>query len=164
MENAVDALKIAFAVFVFVIALSMTLMLVSEAKATSDTILYYSDETNFYHNLNSSTSNRVVGLSEVISMLYRCFTESICVTVDLGSGNVTEFNPATGDYANRKAFEDKLATYIENNLLRYEGAEFTEEFVEVPVTGIYSTGSDGTEIVIENGTKRIYVTYKLQQP
>ena len=39
MENAVDALKIAFAVFVFVMALSITMYMFTIALETSDTVL-----------------------------------------------------------------------------------------------------------------------------
>ena len=48
MENAVDALKIAFGVIVFVIALSLFFFMTNQAKATSDLVLYMSDKTNFY--------------------------------------------------------------------------------------------------------------------
>ena len=48
MENATDALKMAFAVFVFIIALSIVFSLISQAKETADTVLFYSDKTNYY--------------------------------------------------------------------------------------------------------------------
>ncbi len=48
MENAVDALKIAFGVLVFVIALTVAFALLSQAKATSDIMLFASDKTNYY--------------------------------------------------------------------------------------------------------------------
>ena len=47
MENAVDALKIAFAVFVFVMALSITMYMFTIALETSDTVLQSSDVTEF---------------------------------------------------------------------------------------------------------------------
>lgn len=48
MENASDALKIAFAVFVFIIALSIVFSLISKVKETADAILVYSDKTTYY--------------------------------------------------------------------------------------------------------------------
>lgn len=48
MENASDALKMACAIFIFVIALSIVFSLISKIKTTADTILYYSDKTNYY--------------------------------------------------------------------------------------------------------------------
>lgn len=48
MENAADALKMAFAVFVFIIALSIVFSLIGNVKETADTVLYYADKTNYY--------------------------------------------------------------------------------------------------------------------
>ena len=39
------------------------------------------------------------------------------------------------------------------------GAKFTEEFVEIPLSGIYEYGSDGTELVISSGGKKVYIIY-----
>lgn len=49
MENAVDALKIAFGVLVFVIALTVAFALLSQAKATSDIMLFASDKQITIH-------------------------------------------------------------------------------------------------------------------
>lgn len=48
MENAADALKMAFAIFVFVIALSIVFSLIGHVKETADAVLFYTDKTNFY--------------------------------------------------------------------------------------------------------------------
>ena len=48
MENAADSLKIAFAIFVFIMALSMVFSLISTIKETADEVLFISDKTNFY--------------------------------------------------------------------------------------------------------------------
>ena len=45
MENAVQALKMAFAVLVFVMALSFTVYVFTQARTASDSILYSIDET-----------------------------------------------------------------------------------------------------------------------
>ena len=39
MENAVDALKIAFAVFVFLIALTVTFSMIAKVKSTAEYVL-----------------------------------------------------------------------------------------------------------------------------
>ena len=57
MENATDALKIAFAIFVFVIAITLTFSLISQAKSTSDYVLSYSDRTNFYEHSDSKDNS-----------------------------------------------------------------------------------------------------------
>lgn len=48
MENTADALKMAFAIFVFIVALSMVFSLIGNIKETADAVLYYSDKTNYY--------------------------------------------------------------------------------------------------------------------
>ena len=48
MENASDALKMTFAIFVFVIALTIVFSLISKVKETADAILLNSDKTNYY--------------------------------------------------------------------------------------------------------------------
>ena len=83
MENAVDALKIAFGVLVFVIALTVAFALLSQAKATSDIMLFASDKTNYYtySNKAENTEGRIVGADVVISSLYRYYKESVVVRV-----------------------------------------------------------------------------------
>ena len=47
MENMVDALKTAFAVIVFVIAITIAFTVFSQAQATSEFIMQLTDNTNF---------------------------------------------------------------------------------------------------------------------
>lgn len=162
MENAADALKIAFAIFIFVLAITITFSIISQAKSTADVVMYHSDETNFYKHLSSSGEKyREVSLSDVISTLYRYYKESISVTVNLGSKSRT-FD-LKNSYSDINAIESDLADYIDKNLLELgDNVKFKEEFVEVPIGGIYETGEDGTEITLSSGSKKIYVTYTLK--
>ena len=164
MEDAADALKIAFAVFVFVIAITLTFALTSQAKETADYVLYYNDETNFYDYAYSGI-NRQVSVNEVISTLYRYYKESICVTVDLSSngGSVNTFDLSNSSYTNEAQIEKELGEYIKDNLANISADKtFAEEFVEVPISGIYETGEDGTQITLSSGGNKLYVTYTLQ--
>ena len=86
MENAVDALKIAFAVFVFTMALSLAMYMFSEAKATGDIVLARSDVTGYmdYTELEDIQegvtvigTDRVVGLETIIPTLYKYYKELI---------------------------------------------------------------------------------------
>lgn len=173
MENMSDALRISFAVLVFVIALTITFTLISHAKKTSDIVLTASDKTTLYtYNGDdpsnpqgySSGTNRTVGVPQVISTLYRHYKESLCVTIDLGGGNVTVFNQDLENGAkNEEDIEKELGEYIQNNLKTLTGTpQFLEEFVEVPISGIYDTSAeDGTEIVLSSGGKKVYIKYTL---
>lgn len=58
MENASDALKMAFAVFVFIIALSIVFSLISQVKETADAILFASDKTTYYDWIEGDTEER----------------------------------------------------------------------------------------------------------
>lgn len=90
MENAVDALKIAFALFVLVIALSLAMYMFTQAKETADIVIQKSDVTEFmdYTSLASVTagttttadgSERIVGLETIIPTLYRYYKENYTV-------------------------------------------------------------------------------------
>lgn len=164
MENAADALKIAFAIFVFVLAITITFSLVSQAKSTSDYVLYYSDETNFYEPLNSREKNRIVSVTEVITSLYRYYKESIGVIIKIGEDTYT-FDLNNEEYllldrklSNNVDREENLNMFI-NDYLLIKDTKFTEEFVEVPISGIYERGEDDTELVISSGGKKVYITY-----
>ena len=50
-ENATTALNMAFAVFVLVIALSLAIFLFSMVASTSETLVFYSDSTIYYDNV-----------------------------------------------------------------------------------------------------------------
>lgn len=86
MENAVDALKIAFAVFVFVIALALAVSVVGQARATSDIILSLNDRTNYYDYVEQSDNNanekdRIVDLETILPTIYRYAKEQYAVTI-----------------------------------------------------------------------------------
>lgn len=161
MENMSDALRISFAVLVFVIALTITFTLIAHAKKTSDIVLTASDKTTLYTYDYSSDINRTVGVSQVISTLYRYYKESLCVTIDLGGSNVTVFNQDYEDNAKMtEDIEKELGEYIQRNLETLpDTTEFSEEFVEVPISGIYDTAEDGTEIILSSGGKKVYIKY-----
>ena len=54
MENAVDAMKIAFGVFVFTMALSITMYMFTMARETSDAVLQRSDVTTLMEYVETS--------------------------------------------------------------------------------------------------------------
>lgn len=175
MENAADALKIAFAIFVFVVAITIAFSLVAKAKSTSDYVLFYADKTNFYDRLDSKEFNRVVSISDVISTLYRYYKESLCVTIVLppeDEDNTYRFdlNMSKADLkklglnqtpSKENAIEKMLEDFIASKLIAYADAKFEEEFVEIPISGIYETGEDDTEITLSPGGKKVYITYTL---
>lgn len=184
MENAADALKIAFAVLVFIIAIAIIFVMVSKVRTTADIVLYYSDKTNFYDHYSGNNEdektadengNRIVTITEIISTLYRYYKESVAVTIVDGSnsyyfdiGNETivvkdSAGKALLELGSEENIEKNLGKFISDNLLKIDkSTTFKEEFTEVPTSGIYSTGSDGSEIVLSAGGKKVYITYTKQ--
>lgn len=91
MENAVYALKMAFAAFVFVIAIALAFTAFSQAREVADLILYTSDKTNYEQYISdSSSANRIVGVETVIALArrYNVKTELYSVKVLDKNGNI----------------------------------------------------------------------------
>lgn len=140
MENMTDALKIAFAMLIFVVAITLTFTMISKVKATADTVFYYADNTNFRAHSEYSGENRLVSTTDIISTLYRYYNESIAIKVVLKDGSIYNFdkgNETIMEEMNLSVIdeeveaEENLALFITNKLPA--NAQFTEEFVEVPV-------------------------------
>ena len=91
MENASDAILMAGAMLIFVIALTVAMTVFSQARATIDMVAYVSDETNYYEYLDTTNSNnakyRTVGLETVIPTLYNYYKENYTVVFLDSNGN-----------------------------------------------------------------------------
>lgn len=80
MENATEALYMAFAVLVFVVALTLSMTMFSQAKETADSILYSRDKNSFLeYDTSRQDKYRIVGLETVIPTLYRYYKENYTV-------------------------------------------------------------------------------------
>lgn len=78
MENAAEALKMAAAVLIFVLALSIGVNAFAEARLVSQTILDYKDREFDTTYIDSATveKERTVGLETVVPSMYKSFDES----------------------------------------------------------------------------------------
>ena len=80
MENAVDALKMAGAVLLFVLAISVAIVSFGQARETADTILDYKDRETVYIDGNlyyrATGTERTVGLETIIPTIYRAYIEN----------------------------------------------------------------------------------------
>lgn len=164
MENAVDALKIAFGVLVFVIALTVAFALLSQAKATSDIMLFASDKTNYYTYSKDAddTEGRIVGADVVISSLYRYYKESVVVRVYDSTGEkIGDFNTETDKGLSQKERKKKVNEWIKENKSKLDGT-FLETFDEVKKSGEYIVEDDGSELTVKSGQTSIYITYTKQ--
>lgn len=85
MDNAVQAIIMAFSAIVFVIAASLAMFMLNKISTTSQYLLYAADKTNYYDNIESSSVNnqldRYVDADTIISTLYRYYKEDFCVKI-----------------------------------------------------------------------------------
>lgn len=161
MENAVDALKIAFAMFIFVLSLSIAFMAFSQAMQTSNKMLFASDPTNYYsYSGTVNDGGRIVNSDVVISTLYRYYKESIVVIIQNNAGTEKgRFDTAidTGSNTIEKK-KEKIRTFINETLDKNK--QYLETFDEVKKSGKYVAGEDGTTLTTISGQTIIYITYR----
>ena len=91
MENAIDGIKIAFGLLVFVLALTLAISVVGQARATSEVVFHSNDKTEFYqyatHENIANTKDRIVGIENVIPTIHRYAKEQFAVTIFDKLGN-----------------------------------------------------------------------------
>lgn len=156
MENASEALLMAFAVLIFIIALSITFISLSQAKSTADVVLFFNDRENFQTPLKNDSENfedggRNVGADTVISTIARCAKEKFSVKIIEGTEEyIFEYDIQT---------EEEIKLKIEDFISKYTGTKYRETYVEVTTGGTTYIGEDGTQLE-ENVGKKIYITYK----
>lgn len=85
MESAVEALKMAFGVFIFVMALSISISTFSLARETADIVLKSADETAYYEYQEGTTEYRIVGLETIIPTMYKYNKENYTIRFREGS-------------------------------------------------------------------------------
>ena len=156
MENSVHALLIAFAVIIFVIALTLSFNTLNKAKATADIVLYSSDRETFQEKLSpdleeAQDGGRDVTMDTVIATLVRTIKENFSVIIKEGS------NEIVFDYAiqNKDVLINEINNFIQEHLDK--AWIYRETYVEVNTSGQVFE-EDGIKIE-ENVGKRIYITF-----
>lgn len=99
MENAVDALKIGFAVLVFAMALSLAMYMFTQARETADVVLHSSDITKYMEYIEPEegigkrvAGSRIIGLEAIIPTLYRYYKENYMIIFAKDSGEASLIN------------------------------------------------------------------------
>jgi len=90
-DNASQALMMAFALFVFVIALSLTMYLIGRITETAEILTFRTDKTNYYDNVavvGNEGIERYVSTETVIPTLYRYYKENFCVKIYDATGEI----------------------------------------------------------------------------
>jgi len=103
MENAVEALKMGFAVLVLVAALSLAIFSFTKVRETTDAITSGEDIKEYYQQLsldetgvssNNALSSRIVGVETIIPTLYRYYKENYTILFYVGK----KYNKDTGKF------------------------------------------------------------------
>jgi len=106
MENITEALKMAGAVLLFVVALSVGMYVIQQSKTASDAVLYATDKYEFIDYTNElgtdseirAAQKRKVGIETIIPTLYKYATEKYTIIFKDGSGAKHNYNPTTGEF------------------------------------------------------------------
>jgi len=158
MENGIQALMLAFAVLIFIIALSVSFTTFAGAKHTADIVLKYSDRDNFqtlqeYDNEKYKDGARIVGKDTVIATVARCIKEKFTVKIIDIDGETFNFEYDTVFSTNE--IQEEFERFIKEG----KGNEYKETYVETITSGKIYTGEDGTRLE-ENSGEKLYITYE----
>lgn len=134
MENASNALKTAFAIFVFVIALSILISIIAQINSYANIVFLYTDKTNFY-NYKTGEKN-IVTEEEIISTLYNMKNNKAHIYIYKGSNRIF---PISGDLTLKEFINKELKS----------GKTYNKEVVEVNTKGIYKFAEDETKITLK---------------
>lgn len=107
MENAVEALKIAFAMLMFVMALSLGISTISKANAAVEAITNLNDrETEYSYITPSDGLTRIVGVETIVPIMYKSYIENFEIHFYDKNGNPLPIYYATDVNGKRKIDEN----------------------------------------------------------
>lgn len=134
MENAAEALKMAGAVLLFVIALSVILFSFGQARESADTILDYRDretgyiDTNYYY--TKTGTERVVGLETVIPSIYRAYIENYKIVFDGLNKPIYQIKNRNGEFVKKYTLDLETNQNMEYNNVVLANNEQKNKFIK----------------------------------
>lgn len=109
-DNISNALLMAAAMLIFIIAVTVTFSLISQTKTTADTVLYSYDDTKYYDEgyenitytlANEKNLNRKVNMETIMPTVYRYIKEHYGVTIMKSDGTIiARFDETTESIVN----------------------------------------------------------------
>lgn len=88
MENGAEALKMAFAIIMFVLALSLSISSFSQAREAVDAIVTMKDRETYYTYVEKAeAANREVGVETIVPTLYKAYKENFEVHFHKADGS-----------------------------------------------------------------------------
>ena len=181
-----------FAVIAFVIALTVSIVAMAQAKETSEKVFYMTDKTNFYEYLSDKKlpDGRIVSGETIIPTLYRYYKENFNVVILDKDGKKKcvfnleeEIKNYNKDYKSApwlgnadvdtklrvdldvSGKTDKIngVKYTGVGLEKYlTGKQFKESFLEQRYSGKQLTSSDNESIEIVKGNTKLWIIYQEQ--
>lgn len=156
MENATDALKMAFAVIVFTMALTIAIIMFSQLNQVSKIVISSTDITQYYEYeiATNEEQTRIVGLENIIPTLYKYYKENYTVLFLAKNGtplNLYETQTNINLWSERGAiaqyYQDKsdinpvCAFDVDDETIRHE-----------PWTGSLSDYKENLDVFLNGGT------------
>lgn len=141
MENAVDAMKIGFALLVFAIAITLTFSVVGQAKATADVIFVSTDKTSFYDYATNEDYNakedRMVGFETILPTIHRYAKEQYAVTIFSEDGEpIVRYDLYTEGFM--ASWNETIKNMQNGNITIQESALKTYQEVETRLSQVQS--------------------------
>lgn len=159
MENAVDALKMAGSVLLFVIALSVAIPAFTNVRITMDSVLGQTDresltiegDSRFYYlpTDNKNNTNRYVGKETIIPTLYRAYKENYKV----------EFNFTEDYYLYKKKVGSETKEIKEIDLLgqSISSDKQSRQFLNGIIYGFPLNSDNDENLTFDNWKKKFNV-------
>lgn len=123
MENAAEALKMAGAVLIFVLALSIIIFFFGQVRQVSDTILDYRDRETIYidgdYYYETSGTERSVDLETIIPSIFRAYLENYKIAFEGLTTPIYRIKDKNGIYIDKYCLdlETKQNTQYKNVVL-----------------------------------------------
>lgn len=151
-DNISNALLMAAAMLIFIIAVTVTFSLISQTKTTSDIVLYSYDDTKYYDQgyeditytlANEKEFNRIVNIETIMPTVYRYIKEHYGVTIIDKEGNIlARFDSTTESVVNK--WQNYLNIRNTSSPEYKTVSTFYEDLTKnLKSVDIYETDSDG---------------------
>ena len=138
MENAAEALKIAFAVMMFVLALTVSISSFSSASTTVTSLINMTDRENEYTYVEPNEDlTRTVGIETVVASMYRAMDQNIEIYIKDEHGENIELCYKTQidipDYIVKNS--DGTEQEVDSIDLSLEAPEYKNMYIDIILAG-----------------------------
>lgn len=149
MENAAEALKMAGAVLIFVLALSIIIFSFGQARESADIILDYRDreteyiDAQFYY--PNAKTERNVNLETVITSVFRAYLENYKIVFDGLNDPIYKIKNKNGELVEKYTLDLETNQNNEYKNVTLANDEQKVEFIKGILYGKYSNRADFEE-------------------